>query len=225
VTVTKSSIPRLSDPTVKNDSGTILLIGLDGLGIAELSGLSDFKKCHPDTNIVALSNQFDLQELCEVIEAGADGYLLKGEIRTEALLTALDLILLGEAVLPRQLTQLMRTGARLTSNASSGYSETASSPDILPSVSVVEEPTAPRFDRLSAKEQLILDHLTKGATNKHIARELNVAEATVKVHVKAILRKVRVQNRTQAAVWAMSTLDLSERASLPASSLDVPQLI
>jgi two-component system nitrate/nitrite response regulator NarL len=46
-------------------------------------------------------------------------------------------------------------------------------------------------------------HLTKGASNKHIARELNIAEATVKVHVKSLLRKIRVSNRTQAAMWAI----------------------
>ncbi len=57
-----------------------------------------------------------------------------------------------------------------------------------------QSPTTPSFERLSEREQIILDHIVKGETNKHIARDLNVAEATVKVHVKAILRKVKVQN-------------------------------
>ena len=46
--------------------------------------------------------------------------------------------------------------------------------------------------------------LTHGASNKHIARELNIAEATVKIHVKSLLSKIRVNNRTQAAMWAMN---------------------
>jgi two-component system nitrate/nitrite response regulator NarL len=58
--------------------------------------------------------------------------------------------------------------------------------------------------RLSDRERCILNCLIAGDSNKTIARKIDIAEATVKVHVKAILRKVRVQNRTQAAIWAMS---------------------
>ena len=48
---------------------------------------------------------------------------------------------------------------------------------------------------------MILEQLMQGAPNKHIARELNIADATVKVHLKSLLRKIRVDNRTQAAMW------------------------
>lgn len=54
---------------------------------------------------------------------------------------------------------------------------------------------------LSPREVEILQRLGEGAPNKVIARELGVAEATVKVHVKSVLRKINVSNRTQAAVW------------------------
>jgi two-component system nitrate/nitrite response regulator NarL len=57
---------------------------------------------------------------------------------------------------------------------------------------------------LSPREKVILRCITEGASNKHIARKLDIAEANVKVHVKALLRKIRVQNRTQAAVWGLS---------------------
>jgi hypothetical protein len=53
--------------------------------------------------------------------------------------------------------------------------------------------------------------LTQGASNKHIARELNIAEATVKVHVKSLLGKIGVKNRTQAAMWAMGRGPLEQR--------------
>ena len=59
---------------------------------------------------------------------------------------------------------------------------------------------------LSGREAQILHLITQGAANKVIARELGLAEATVKVHVKAILRKVKVSNRTQAAMWAQEHL-------------------
>ena len=57
---------------------------------------------------------------------------------------------------------------------------------------------------LSEQQKRILRYLVEGESNKMIARKIDIAEATVKVHIKAILRKIRVQNRTQAAVWAMN---------------------
>lgn len=60
--------------------------------------------------------------------------------------------------------------------------------------------------KLSCQEKRILTHLTSGDTNKVIARKLQISEATVKAHVKAILRKIQVENRTQAAMWAINHL-------------------
>ena len=59
---------------------------------------------------------------------------------------------------------------------------------------------------LSRRELVILRTLTEGASNKIIARKLVITESTVKVHMKAILRKLRLQNRTQAAIWARTHL-------------------
>ena len=56
---------------------------------------------------------------------------------------------------------------------------------------------------LSEREEQILRDLVKGHPNKIIARKLDIAEATVKVHMKSVLRKIRVANRTQAAIWAL----------------------
>ncbi|MFX5817298.1 LuxR C-terminal-related transcriptional regulator, partial [Acinetobacter baumannii] len=58
--------------------------------------------------------------------------------------------------------------------------------------------------QLSPREISILQCLIEGDSNKCIARKINIAEATVKVHIKAILRKIRVQNRTQAAIWGLN---------------------
>ena len=90
--------------------------------------------------------------------------------------------------------------------------------------------------RLSARQQSILRCLIQGDSNKTIARKMAIAEATVKVHVKAILRKIRVHNRTQAAIWAMSTgpfISAKDDASPalgklpvePFPSLDVAQVL
>ena len=56
--------------------------------------------------------------------------------------------------------------------------------------------------------------LIEGESNKSIARKIDIAEATVKVHVKAILRKIRVQNRTQAAIWGMNNRASSFQPSI-----------
>ena len=58
---------------------------------------------------------------------------------------------------------------------------------------------------LSEREAQILDGLVKGYANKMIARTCDISEATVKVHMKSIMRKIRVANRTQAAMWAIAT--------------------
>ena len=74
---------------------------------------------------------------------------------------------------------------------------------------------------LSRRELAILRNLTDGASNKMIALKLVITESTVKVHMKAILRKLRLQNRTQAAIWARS--HLGELASShAATTLDSP---
>jgi DNA-binding NarL/FixJ family response regulator len=65
----------------------------------------------------------------------------------------------------------------------------------------ITEPIAPQ---LSPREKLILQCLVEGDSNKSIAKKFDSADASVKVHVKAILRKLRVHNRTQAAIWGMN---------------------
>ena len=75
--------------------------------------------------------------------------------------------------------------------------------------------------QLSAREKSILRSLIEGASNKSIARKFDLAEATVKVHVKAILRKIQVQNRTQAAIWGMNNEFSTQTANanaLPSAS-------
>jgi two-component system nitrate/nitrite response regulator NarL len=79
---------------------------------------------------------------------------------------------------------------------------------------------------LSPRELAILHCLISGHSNKSIARKIDIAEATVKVHVKAILRKIGVQNRTQAAIWGMKhpllANSTNDASPLPIVDLDEP---
>jgi two-component system, NarL family, nitrate/nitrite response regulator NarL len=111
------------------------------------------------------------------------------------LVKALDLVMLGETFIPAAVSLAL-------------LNQTASRPQFRSGVSTAPLPAndfAPA-SRLSTREAQILHHLTRGASNKLIARDLGVAEATVKVHIKAILRKVKAANRTQAAMWAQQHL-------------------
>jgi DNA-binding CsgD family transcriptional regulator len=88
-------------------------------------------------------------------------------------------------------------------------------------VALGRKPAAPSSEhrsndaRLSPREKEILSHLVAGHSNKLIARHLGIAEATVKVHLKSVQRKIRVENRTQAAIWALANLpELNANPSL-----------
>ena len=149
---------------------------------------------------VVLTEQFHPEEWLAALEAGADGYLIKSEITPEALLQSLELVLLGGVVIPHGLSRLLTSRSHVLEDASIVM-------DAAPEGGTPERAAEPVANgdlaRLSNREQMILMQLTQGASNKHIARVLNIAEATVKVHVKSLLRKIRVNNRTQAAMWAI----------------------
>jgi two-component system nitrate/nitrite response regulator NarL len=118
--------------------------------------------------------------------------------------------MLGETILPPELLQLI--GARADGPIPS--STAAADPSFARPPTVIGTNAMPR---LSGRETWILRCIADGDSNKHIARRIGIAEATVKVHVKAILRKIQLRNRTQAAIWAMKNKCslLSTENSLP----------
>jgi two-component system nitrate/nitrite response regulator NarL len=121
--------------------------------------------------------------MVDAFRAGADGYILK-EIGCDSLIESLRLIKLGEKVMPSELVR------HLPQHSMAPNSST--------------EPEANLAELLSEREIETLRCLVLGYANKVIAYRLYISEATVKVHVKAVLRKLMVQNRTQAAIWAVN---------------------
>jgi two-component system nitrate/nitrite response regulator NarL len=138
----------------------------------------------PKMKLVVLVDDLDRKLLAEYFGAGVDGYLLK-DVSTQALIASLNLVLTGERVFSSGLIPLVVEQA-----VANRPSEAIGN-----SIDGVE---------LSERETEILRHLAAGEANKVIANQLNVAEATVKVHIKHILKKTAVQNRTQAAIWAIN---------------------
>lgn len=153
----------------------------------------------PQVRCVVLSDQYTVEQVHLAFALSARGYLIK-TISSSTLIKSLELVMLGESIIPSAL--LTRVVDEHEGTQPVGIEADEDDED----EEVVEE-VAPASRALSAREVQILQCLVRGQSNKMIARNLDIVEATVKAHIKAILRKIRVQNRVQAAIWAMKGLE------------------
>lgn len=160
------------------------------------------KELHTGARIVVLADGFEVDQMMATLQAGADGYCL-ATVGCEVLVKYLDLVMLGELVFPSAMLLSALSVSDNVVDARDSVSAASARP-----VQITQAPEAKGspLRTLSSREAEILQCLMQGAPNKVIARKLDVAEATVKVHIKAILRKIRVANRTQAAMWAVNHL-------------------
>ena len=159
----------------------LILIDLPSGADEEVDAMRTLRENHPSIRIVILTNDLETRRLSAALGAGAGGYLLK-DIACEALMQSLKLVMMGEKVIPTHLAELLVSGRTEDMGA--------------------ELPT--RRKGLSQREVQILRCLLNGNSNKMIANHLNITEATVKVHLKSLLRKINASNRTQAAIWALN---------------------
>ena len=182
-----------------SDRLCVALVSLDGEVAATLSQVRSLTERYKGLRIVILTERLCSEEVLAVLDAGANGYLLRDEISAATLLQSLSLVLLGGVIIPQGFTRSDRV-------QSQPYDVPAPQDPEAVSERARLQPTIEVDDvvHMSEREQTILMHLMEGASNKHIARELDIAEATVKVHVKSLLIKIRAKNRTQAATWAMA---------------------
>jgi two-component system nitrate/nitrite response regulator NarL len=175
-------------PDVEDKTPVLFIIEIQGDGDEAVDVISQVKSRFPDARIVMLADRFELGSVSAAWEAGAHGFCLSGSGR-EVLVTSLELVMLGEVILP--------------SSFALPTTEQGQDDGSLPMVGRKHAESSGRVHpKLSAREAQILEYLRDGASNKVIARRLNLSESTVKVHVKAILKKVGAYNRTQAALWA-----------------------
>lgn len=131
--------------------------------------------------IIILTTSHEDQDVVRALRSGAQGYLLK-DMGPDELVSALYDILNGATVVAPELAGLL---ARVVREGES-----------LPN-------SATPFSELTPREMEILKHLAEGQSNKVIGRELGIADGTVKLHVKSILRKLGVRSRVEAAVIAV----------------------
>jgi two-component system nitrate/nitrite response regulator NarL len=155
----------------------------------------------PAARVVLLIEHMEPSAMVQALQAGLDGLCSTAMSRREALVKALELVMLGETFISSVLAFSLFNQADCPQQTSLNRAAV--------SMSDAGSAAAALANKLSKREIQILRYLTHGASNKHIARELGVAEVTVKVYLKAILRKVRVANRTQAAMWAQQHMNLA----------------
>ncbi|MBM3367577.1 MAG: response regulator [Betaproteobacteria bacterium] len=135
--------------------------------------------------VVMLTMSREDTDLGAALRAGAQGYLLK-DMEPEELLPALEAVLRGESVVAREMVGRLAGLVR---------DERGGSP--------AAPPPADPFAALTPRELEILGHLADGLSNKAIGRALEITEGTVKLHVKAVLRKLGMRSRVEAAVSAV----------------------
>jgi len=156
------------------------------LRMRELSGLDTLvrlRQANPKECVVILTTSVEEQDLMEALKLGAMGYLLK-DMELDVLAQLLYQAKAGDTVIAPDLTSLLARAALSRDTVTN--SEAANSYGLTP------------------REMDILRHITLGESNKDIAAKLGIVDGTVKLHVRAVLKKLDVQSRVQAAVLAIS---------------------
>ena len=253
-----ASASGVDDPVLSSlpqEQSILLIIDVSDDFDTALGQIESFKQRYPAGRVAVLAHQHQLTEMVSAFRVGANAYLVK-VATCDTFIKSLELVMLGVTLLPPEILTFIsdrqdrsRNGRAAGRNGHAaghdGHADDADDDDDDDGEMVetevgtnehVPQAKTSYTPRLSARQQSILGCLIQGDSNKTIARKMAIAEATVKVHVKAILRRIRVHNRTQAAIWAMSTgpfISAKDDASPalgklpvePFPSLDVAQLL
>ena len=159
----------------------IILLDLRMPDMGGLEVLPILREKHPTTPVVMLTTSNEEKDLIKSLRSGAQGYLLK-DMEPDELVGALRDIEKGKNVVAQDLTDAL---ARMVQGDTN-----------------IEDNEGP-FSSLTPREHEILCLLAEGQSNKLIARNLGISDGTVKLHVKAILRKLGIHSRVEAAVIAV----------------------
>lgn len=158
----------------------LILLDLNMQGMDGLTTLRRLRDEEVTSRIVMLTVSDADDDVLAAISAGADGYLLK-DMEPEEILVQIERALSGKTVLSETITQVLTDAIRSPAGKNRA-----------------------RADSLTPREMEILKLIAKGLSNKLIARELNISDGTVKVHVKHLLKKLHLRSRVEAAVWVIN---------------------
>jgi two-component system nitrate/nitrite response regulator NarL len=257
-----ASASRANDPVLSSlsqEKPILLINDVSNDFDTALRQIEFFKRRYPASRVAVLSHQHRLTEMLSAFRLGVNAYLVN-VANCDTFIKSLELVMLGVTLLPPEILAfisdrqgLICHGRTTDLNHHAAAEDNADhegtdgdSDDDAGSDGVVGTEIGANEDRppgkssytppLSARQQSILRCLIQGDSNKTIARKIGISEATVKVHVKAILRRIRVHNRTQAAIWAISngpfisakddTSDASDELPVePFPNLDAAQIL
>lgn len=191
----KSLLQRNSDFEVVGEAGDglegikrarslkpdVALIDLHMPGVSGLEAVKAIAEEMPDVRVLMLTVSEDAQDLIDALRAGASGYLLKN-IETDTLIDAIRRAAKGESIVSQQMTAKLIQGVRKQSST---------------------DPAVMERDKFSPRERDIMSSLALGESNKEIARKLDLAESTVKIHVQNIFKKLNMSSRVQVALYAV----------------------
>lgn len=157
-------------------------------GVKGVDAIPSFKEGMPELRVMMLTVSEDEDDLSRALQGGADGYLLKTS-ESDQLCDAIVKVSEGQSMISQQMMGKLVAALRGQGTP----------------VRVAEQPAgAQAIDKLSPREKEILTLIAKGQSNKLIARELDIAETTVKIHVQHIFKKLDLSSRVQVAVLAAS---------------------
>ena len=159
----------------------IVLLDMRMPGMSGLEVLKQFRHLKFEAPVVMLTTSGDERDLVEALRNGAKGYLLK-DMEPDNVVAKLREVIQGETVVAPNLAQVLAK--------------------VVKGEDPLESEVSP-LDSLTPREREILSLLAEGQSNKVIARNLGISDGTVKLHVKAILRKLNIHSRVEAAVIAV----------------------
>jgi DNA-binding NarL/FixJ family response regulator len=186
--VAEAEDPRGAFDAAQAHSPDIVLLDLSISPPGGIETTQRIKREVPAAAIIALAVNEDEDQLFEAIKAGAAAFVLK-DISPEDLVTIIRRVNTGEYLINDKVFARPSVASRVLKE----FRELA----------VYGQEAAPIFAPLSPREVEILDNIAKGMTNKQVAYALSISEQTVKNHMSSILRKLSVNDRTQAVVYAM----------------------
>lgn len=158
----------------------LILLDLNMKGINGLETLRTLRDMGCDARIILVTVSNAPEDLIAAIRAGADGYILKDN-DPEDILKMIGSAMQGQTAISPELTNLLAAALREESTSEERHKAS-----------------------LTERETAILKCLAAGMSNKLIARELDIMESTVKVHIRNLLKKLKFRSRVEAAVWAVA---------------------
>ena len=165
-------------------------------GVTGIDAIAGLREASPNSRILMLTVSEDGQDLAAALRKGAQGYLLK-TIEGHMLADAIHRAMRGESVVSPEMMGKLVAALR--------------SQDAVVATEEPVEAEAEEAPQLSPREEEVLGEIARGASNKEIARALDIAETTVKIHVQHILRKLGLSSRVQAAVYASDRVRAADK--------------